>query len=136
MHSYNHGLVTSSKGLAIEFMKVTGLSVAPGAAAAVTVNDGKSNLINSGIHSATGVYDFVLKLPYPPSLIACIPTISNANGTTDLVFPAYKSASYNPATGAFTIFLMNDDDVTAPVLVAGNATDELHVILVFRRYTT
>lgn len=136
MHSYNHGLVTSSKGAAIEFVKVTGLDITPAADAACTVDDCKAGLISSVIHSATGVYDFTLTLPYPPSLVACIPHISNADGTTDLVFPSYDSATYSASAGAFTIRLSNDDDSGAPVLVAGGATDELYLILVFRRYTT
>lgn len=136
MHSYNHGLVTSSKGAAIEFVKVTGLDVSPAADAECTVDDCRAGLIDTVIHSATGVYDFQLTLPYPPSLVACIPAISNADGTTDLVFPAYDSATYDSALGTFTVRLMNDDDTGAPVLVAGGATDELHLILVFRRYTT
>lgn len=136
MHSYNHGLVTSSKGAAIEFVKVTGLDVAPGPTATCTVDDCKAGLISSVIHSATGIYDFTLTLPYPPSLVAVMPHISNADGTTDLVFPSYDSATYAPTTGTFTVRLSNDDDSGAPVLVAGGATDELYLILVFRRYTT
>lgn len=136
MHSYNHGLVTSSKGAAIEFVKVTGLDVTPGAAAACTVNDLKSGLILTCIHSATGVYDFTLTLPYPPSLVICQPTISRATGTTDLLFPSYVSASYSASAGTFQVVVSNDDDSGAPILAAGAATDELHLVLVFRRYTT
>lgn len=136
MHSYNHGLVTSSKGAAIEFVKVTGLDVAPGAAAACTVNDVKAGSVLSCIHSATGVYDFTLTKPYPPSLVLCIAEVSNANGTTDLRHASYKSASYSATAGTFTVVLSDDDDSGAPVLADGAATDELHLILVFRRYTT
>lgn len=135
MHSYNHGLVTSSKGLAIEFVKVTGLDVAAAADAECTVDDGKAGLVTSVIHSATGVYDFQLSQPYPPFLLMCVPAISNADGTTDLRFPAYDSGTYDASDGTFTIRLMNDDDSGAPVLAAGGATDELHVLLVFKRYT-
>lgn len=136
MHSYNHGLVTSSKGMAIEFVKVTGLNITPAADAECTVDDGKAGLVTSVIHSATGVYNFTLSKPYPPALLLCIPAISNADGTTDLRFPAYDSATYSASAGTFTINLMNDDDSGAPVLAAGGATDELHVLLVFKRYTT
>jgi hypothetical protein len=135
-HSYNHGLVTSSKGCAIEFVKVTGLNVAPGAAATCTVDDGASNLVRSVIHASTGVFNVQLNQPFPPDLLGVIPAISNADGTTDLVHPAYDSATYDADLGTFTIRLMNDDDSGAPVLVAGGATDELSLILVFKRYTT
>lgn len=135
-HSYNHGLVTSSKGMAIEFVKVTGLDVAPGASAACTVDDANSNLVLSVIHSATGVYDFTLNKPYPPSLLAVIPAISSTSATTDLIHPRYDNESYSASAGTFSIHLINDDDAGAGVAVAGGADDELMVILVFGRYTT
>lgn len=134
-HSYNHGLVTSSKGMAIEFVKVTGLDVAPGAAAECTVDDGNSNLVESVIHSATGVYDFQLNLPYPPSVVAVIPAISSTSAVTDLIHPRYDNGSYNATTGTFSVHLVNDDDVGPGVAVAGGANDELMLILVFGRYT-
>ncbi len=138
MHSYNHGLVTSSKGGAIEFVKVTGLNVAPGATSAsnCTVNDVKAGLIDYCRHTSTGVYTFQLTLPYPPSLPICLPQVSNADGTTDLRHASYKSASYSATTGQFIVVLSDDDDSGAPVLAAGGATDELHLVLAFRRYTT
>lgn len=138
MHSYNHGLVTSSKGAAIEFVKLTGLNVAPGATSTsnLVVNDVRSGLLEYARHTATGVYTFQLTLPYPPSLVICQPQLSNADGITDLLHPSYRSASYNATTGQFIVQVTNDDDVGAGVLAAGNATDELHLILVFRRYTT
>ena len=138
MHSYNHGLVTSSKGAAIEFVKVTGLDIAPGATSAsnCTVDDVKSGLVSYCRHTATGEYTFQLTLPYPPSLPICQPQVSNANGTTDLRHASYKSASYSASTGRFIVVLSDDDDSGAPVLAAGAATDELHLVMAFRRYTT
>ena len=133
-HSYNHGLVTSSKGLAIEFVKVTGLDVAPGVAATCTVDDGNSGLVFSVIHSATGIYDVTLVKPYPPKLLACIPSISSTSATTDLIHPRIDNAGYNATTGTFQVHLINDDDAGAGVAVAGGASDELMMILVFNRY--
>lgn len=135
-YSYNHGMVTPLKGVAIAACKVTGLDVTPGVAAACTVVQANAGFVLSVIHGATGIYTFTLNAPYPPHILLCHPQISNANGTTDIVIPAYKSASYVPATGVFVINLMNDDDSGAPVLVAGGATDELDVLLMFTRYST
>lgn len=134
-HSYNHGLVTSSKGMAIEFVKVTGLDISPAADAECDVDDGNSNLIESVIHSATGIYDFQLNLPYPPTMVACIPSISSTSATTDLVHPRIDNAGYDASAGTFTVHLINDDDSGAGVAVAGGADDELMLILVFGRYT-
>lgn len=137
LHSYNHGLVTSSKGMAIEFVKVTGMNVAPAADANCTVDDGNSNLILSCIHTATGVYTFTLNKPYPPSLLCVIPSFSNPDGVTDIRIPAYDTASYSASAGTFVINLMNDDDAGTPVLAAAaNAADHMSLILVFGRYTT
>jgi hypothetical protein len=138
MHSYNHGLVTSSKGAAIEFVKLTGLNVAPGATSTsnLVVNDIRSGVINYARHTATGVITVQLSLPYPPSLPICLCDMSNADGITDLLHPTYRSNSYNATTGQFIVQITNDDDVGAGVLAAGGATDELHLVLAFRRYTT
>lgn len=135
LHSYNHGLVTSSKGKAIEFVKVTDLDETPGAAVLCTVDDGDSNLILQVIHSATGTFDVYLNKPYPPKLLVCLPDMSSAAGITDLD-AAYKSGSYDATTGVFTVFVSNDDGDGTPALADGAATDELHMMLVFSRYTT
>ena len=135
-HSYNHGLVTSAKGVAIEFVKVTGLDVAPAADADCTVEDGNSNLILSCIHGATGVYTFTLNKPYPPRLLACIPTISSTSAVTDLIHARYNNGSYSASAGTFEVHLINDDDAGVGVAVAGGADDELMLVLVFERYTT
>lgn len=135
-HSYNHGLVTSAKGLAIEFVKLTGLDISPAADAELTVDDGNSNLIASAITAATGVITVTLNKPYPPALLAVIPSLSQTSATTDLTHARYDNAGYDPDTGVFTIYLVNDDDSGAGVAVAGGADDELCMILVFHRYTT
>src|SRR5574338_158837 len=128
-HSYNHGLVTSSKGMAIEFVKITGLN-----GATQTVDDGNSNLVLSCTKGATGVYTVTLNKPYPPSLLACMPAISSTSPTTDLIPPRYKDASYDPDAGTFEVHLINDDDAAAGVAVDGGAANELHLMLVFGRY--
>lgn len=133
LHSYNHGLVTSTKGMAIEAAVVTGLDVAPGAEAECTVDDFKSNLVESVIHSATGVLDVQLRQPYPASL-TCVPSISASGATQDLIFPRYVDDSYDPTTGAFQVVLTNDDDSGAGVAVAGGATNELTLLMFCQRY--
>lgn len=134
-HSYNHGLVTSSKGMALEFVAVSNLDISPAADAACDVDDGHSNLVLSVIHSATGVYDVTLNKPYPPGLVAVVPALSQTSATTDLIHPRYDNAGYNATTGTFTVFLVNDDDSGAGVAVDGGADDVLSLILVFQRYT-
>ena len=131
-HSYNHGLVTSSKGLAIEFVKVTALTVANGSNC--TVDDGDSGLIQKCVHTATGIYTFTLNKPYPPKMQWVFVNITGTSATTDLIHPRYIEGSYNSTAGTFIVHLTDDDDVTAGVAVNGSATNELHLILVFNRY--
>src|SRR5689334_20873532 len=113
-HSYNHGLVTSSKGLAIEFVKITGLN-----GSTQTVDDGKSGLVLSCAKGSTGIYTVTLKKPYPPKILACIPSITSVSATTDLIHPRYKDASYSATAGTFEVHLINDDDSGAGVAVDG-----------------
>lgn len=136
-HSYNHGLVTSMKGAALEAIRITGLNGAPGASATVTIAEQcGAGLVSSVLHTATGTYTLQLSQPYPPKVVIVSPEMSNADGTTDILTAAYKSNSYNATTGQLVIVVMNDDDSGAPVLADGGATDELHVFMIFRRYTT
>lgn len=136
-HSYNHGLVTSLKGAAIEAIRITALSTAPGVGVTATVAEQcNSGFVSSVKHEATGTYVLQLAAPYPPKLVVCHADCSQADGITDLRFAQYKSASYNATTGQLTILVMNDDDAGAPVLADGGATDELHVTMIFRRYNT
>lgn len=128
-HSYNHGLVTSSKGLAIEFVKITGLD-----GATQTVDDGDSNLVLSCEKGATGVYTITLNKPYPPKLLLCHPSISSTSATTDLIHARYTDSSYSATAGTFTVHLVNDDDSGAGVAVDGGAANILTLVLVFNRY--
>jgi len=128
-HSYNHGLVTSSKGLAVEFIKVTGLNTTP-----CTVDDGDSGLVLSCTHGATGIYTFTLTKPYPPKLHLVIPVISSTSATTDLIHARWTDSNYSATAGTFEIHLINDDDSGAGVAVDGSSANVLNLILVFNRY--
>lgn len=130
-HSYNNGLHTTSKGITIDAIRVMGLNTTP----CTIVEDCKSGLISGVTKPSTGTYVFQLTAPYPPKLVICQPTVSGASPTADIIHPQYKDASYNATTGQFTIELMNDDDVTVPVAVDGLVTTELHVLMMFNRYT-
>lgn len=131
-HSYNHGLVTSSKGLAIEFVKVTALNVSTGQNC--TVDDGDSGLILKCVHTATGIYTFTMTKPYPPKVLLVSPDITSTSPTTDLIHARYTEGSYNATAGTFEVHLINDDDVGPGVAVDGSATNQLHLMLVFNRY--
>lgn len=135
-HSYNNGLHTSSKGITFDAVRVGGLDIAPAADAECTIEeDCKSGLIASVLHTATGIYTFQLSRPYPPKLVVCLPQIDAADGTQDLFTAKYDTGSYDATAGTFIVNVSNDDDAGAPVLAAGTATDNLHVVLAFNRYT-
>lgn len=137
-HSYNHGLVTSTKGLAIEAAKITALDVAAGTGSThycTVAEQGNSNLIAHVEHTSTGIYTVQLNLPYPPALVICIPSISSTSATTDLIHARYTDGSYSATAGTFEIELINDDDSGAGVAVAGGSANELHLLMMFRRYT-
>lgn len=128
-HSYNHGVVTSGKGVAYEAFAVPiGGSGAPG-----TVSQSSSNLIASVAHPATGRYVFTLNLPYPPRLVVCIPHIATASPVGAVALQAvYLRDSYNPATGVFEI---QTTDLETPALTDPASGDDLMVVMVFDRYT-
>lgn len=130
-HMYNNGLHTTSKGITIDAVRITGLNVATQTIA----EDCKSGLVSGCTKSSTGVYVLQLSAPYPPKIVICQPTISNADGITDLRFPTYDTAGYDATLGRITIRISDDDDVGAPILADGSATDELHVLMMFNRYT-
>lgn len=134
LHSYNHGLVTSTKGVALQAAVVTNLDISPAADAACDVNDFKSNFVQSVIHSATGVLDVQLNQPYPASL-TCMPSISAAAAAHDLIHPRYVDGSYDASLGTFQVVLTNDDDSGAGVAVAGGAANELTLFMICQRYS-
>ena len=135
MHSYNHGLVTSAKGAAIQCAVVTNLDITPAADAECDVDDFASNFVDTVITAATGIYDVQLKQPYPASL-TCVPSISLATATTDLIHARYVDGSYDPEEGTFQVVLVNDDDSGAGVAVAGGAANELTLLMFCQRYTS
>lgn len=132
-HSYNNGLHTSSKGITIDALRIVGLN---SGGTPTVEEDCKSGLIDSVSQAVDGTVILQLSKPYPPKLVICQPTVSNVDGITDIVHAQFKQDGYDADAGTVTIFTMNDDDVTAPVLVAlPTATAELHVLLMFNRYT-
>jgi hypothetical protein len=133
-HSYNHGMVSSAKGVAVEFAVVTGLDVSPAADAECTVNDLKSNFVDTVIHSATGVYDVQINKPYPAELY-CVAQLSAAAVAHDLLHARYVDDSYDPDAGTFQVVITNDDDNGAGVAAAGLSTNQLMLFMYCQRYT-
>ena len=133
-HSYNNGLHTSSKGITVDSVRVTGLNGAD-ASLATIAEDCKSGLVASVTITAVGTYTFQLSKPYPPKLVVCMPRVSQATNTTDMLTASYKTASYDATLGTFVVNVSDDDDVGAPIAAKGSATDELHVLMMFNRYT-
>lgn len=132
-HFYNNGLHTTSKGITVDGVRITGLD---SGGDPVVAEDCKSGLISSVSQAVDGTVVLQLSKPYPPKIVICIPKCSNADGTTDIRHAEYKEDGYDPTAGTLTIFTMNDDDSGAPVLAAlATATAELHVFMMFNRYT-
>lgn len=130
-HSYNNGLHTTSKGITVDALRVTGLDTSP----CTIAEDCKSGLVSGVTKGETGTYTFQLTKPYPPKLVLCHPDISCAAVTTDILTARYKDNSYDSTAGTFVVFVSNDDDSGAPVAADGASTNELHVFLMFNRYT-
>ena len=135
-HFYNNGLHTASKGITVDAVRIGNMDETPGAAVTCDIEeDCKSGLISQVIHSATGTFDFYLTKPYPPKLVICQPELDCAAVTTDILKARYKQDSYDYTTGTFTVLVSNDDDSGAPVAADPAATDSMHVLLMFNRYT-
>ena len=130
-HSSNQGITTTNKGLGINIAVITDLTED----ACTVSEDLNSGLVESVANGSTGVYTVQLAAPYPAKLFV-LPTLSNADGTTDLRFAAYETDSYDSDEGTFVINIMNDDDATAPVLADPGSTDELLLVIFTGRYTT
>jgi len=128
-HSYNNGLHTSSKGITVDGIRVTGLNVANGQLCTIA-EDCKSGLISSVTHTAAGVYTFQLSLPFPPKIVTVRPQLSATAATSAPLVARYQTASYNATTGQFIINVNN-----AGAAADGSGTDELHVDMKFNRYT-
>lgn len=130
-HSYNNGLHTSSKGITIDAVRIESLD----SATPTVAEDCKSGLVASVSRAVAGTYVLQLSKPYPPKMVVCIPGVSNANGTTASLQAEVKQDGYDATAGTVTIYLQNDDAVGVPVLTSGAANQELHVIMMFNRYT-
>lgn len=129
-HMENYGLNTSSKGLLVEGVRVTGLNVTVGQTCTIA-EDCKSGLVASVTHTATGIYTFQLTTPFPPKVVVISPEISAAGPTSAILTARYQNASYNSTTGQFIINVSN----ATPAAADGGAADELHVDMKFNRYT-
>ncbi len=130
-HSYNNGLHTTSKGITIDAVRIVDLD----SATPTVEEDCKSGLIESVSRAVAGVYVLQLSQPYPPKMVVCLPGVSQANGTTDILHAQVDQDGYDASAGTLTIYTMNDDDSGAPALLSGAANQELHVIMMFNRYT-
>lgn len=129
-HSYNHGLVTSMKGAAIEAVRITGLDSADN-----TIADQSAAGFVASSAIDTGIVTVQLAAPYPPRLVVCLPKLSRADATEDILTASYVEDSYDPDAGTFDIAISNDDDSGAPIAGSPTATNELHVLMIFCRYT-
>lgn len=130
-HSYNNGLHTTSKGITVDAVRIESLN----SATPTVAEDCKSGLIASVSRAVAGTYVLQLSKPYPPKMVICQPSCSNENGTTDILVAEVKQDGYDATNGTLTIYTMNDDDSGAPVLLSGAADQELHVFMMFNRYT-
>lgn len=128
-HSYNHGMVTSMKGPAIEAFRVSAMNTSP-----CTIEEQCAAGVVSAVTISSGLVTVQLVAPYPPKLVICIPDYTGTSTTTDIISARYVENSYNATTGQFKIALSNDDDSGAPIAASPAAADELHVLCVFRRY--
>ncbi len=129
-HAYNFGVRTSAKGVILEGVRLTGLTVGTGSAVTIA-EDCRSNLFASVVHTATGVYTFNLNVPFPPKLMVCSPELSAAAGAA-IISARYQNASYNATTG---VLIVNTSNTSGTATDPG-ANDEMHVIFLFRLYTT
>lgn len=127
-HSYNHGLVTSMKGPALEAVRITGMNTSP-----CTIQEqGAAGLVASATIAA-GIVTVQLALPYPPKLIICHPYVSGSNATQAVIYARFVQGSYNATTGQFQVALSNAPGPT-PTAATPAAADELHLLLIFKRY--
>lgn len=125
-HSYNHSLVSSNKGSAIETISVSFSSGAP-----TIVDDGKAGFISDVAHTATGRYTFTIAAPIPPTKMIILPSLSCVSATGALLRARYVEDSYDADAGTFEI------DVTDTSVAAADPTDAttLDVLMVFQRYS-
>lgn len=131
MHSYNHSLVTSGKGVVLEAVRVTF-----GASGAVTyVDTAKSNLFASVVKTATGRYTFTMNKPYAPKLVALVPAgaLSCVNAAGAVLFARYVEGSYSPTAGTFEVDVSGP--AATPAAIDPTSGTAMDLVLVFRRYS-
>ena len=128
-HIFGYGMNTASKGITVDAVRVTGLNVANGQLCTIA-EDSKAGFVASVTHTATGIYTFQLTVPYPPKVVTISPEMSSAAATSAALVARYQNASYNATTGQFIVTTN-----VGGVATDGGAADELHVIMLFNRYT-
>lgn len=129
-HSYNNGLHTTSKGITIDAVRLSSLTVTVGQLVTIA-EDCKSGLVTSVTHTATGVFTFQLSSPFLPKFVTIQPQLSGASAAASTITARYQTGSYNATTGQFIVHTTVAGAATDPA-----ATDELHVMMHLRRYTT
>lgn len=129
-YSYNHGLVTAMKGAAIQAARITGLNSSP----CTVAEQANAGFISSATISS-GVVTLQLEAPYPPGLVIALAQVSSDDATTDIITARVDAGGYDATAGTLIINLSDDDDSGAPIAASPSSTDELHVLMVFKRYT-
>lgn len=130
-HSYNNGLHTTSKGITVDAVRIESLD----SATPVVAEDCKSGLIQSVSRAVAGTYVLQLSKPYPPKLVVAFAKLTQASGVTARLEADVDQDGYDATNGTLTIYTSNDDAVGVPVLTSGAADQELHVLMMFNRYT-
>lgn len=129
-HSYNHGAVTSNKGMAIESIAVDfGASGAP-----TLVDKGGAGLIASVAKTSTGLYTFTMNAPFPPDRLIVSPTLDCVSGTGALQTARYVHGSYSASAGTFQIAITQDEDT--PAVADPTSGTTLDVVMFFGRYAS
>lgn len=128
-HALNHGLTTNAKGASWDQIR---LKCTDGSGTLAIDEDCGAGLISSVTRTAQGIYTLQLSKPYPAKLVICTVNLSQAAETTGVLVVRYKRASYDATAGTFVVFVSNAAG-TAAADPAQN--DELHLDLVWRRYT-
>ena len=130
-YQYNHGLVTPMKGAAIQAARIVDLD-----SATCTIAEQSAAGFLSSVTIAAGLITVTVNGPRPPRLVACIPTYSTSATTDDIITARYVEDSWDADAGTFQIALSDDDDAGAPIAGApASPTEELHLVMVFCRYT-
>lgn len=127
-HSYNNGLLTTTRGCAMHAFRVTF-----GASGAPTLSDkGKSGFLTVA-RTAQGRYTFTIAQPRPALVVAVIPSLSCVAADGAVVHARYVEGSYDATAGTFEIDTTADED--APAAADPTSGTAMDVILVTQRLT-